>query len=143
MTGGTGGTAAGGAGGGGVNPLQAADPLAALLGLGVAGSRFPPTSRYAGISTATATAGTPDGHPIVYLLRRFVPQPERLAPIGEHVVAQGERLDMIAAAELGDPELFWRVCDANRALRPAELTEQPGRRLRIALPDGSPEANGA
>ena len=58
--------------------------------------------------------------------------------IGEHVVTQGERLDHIAARYFGDPELFWRLCDANRAMRPEELTETIGRRLGITLPEGVP-----
>ena len=58
----------------------------------------------------------------------------------EHVVGQGDRLDNITARYLGDPEQFWRVCDANRAMRPEELTEEIGRRLRITLPEGIPGA---
>jgi hypothetical protein len=65
-----------------------------------------------------------------------VPQPERFAALREHLVTEGDRLDNIAAQHLGDPELFWRLCDANRALRPDELTEEVGRRLRITLPEG-------
>ncbi|HYJ93740.1 MAG TPA: LysM domain-containing protein, partial [Vicinamibacterales bacterium] len=53
----------------------------------------------------------------------------------EHVVVEGERLDLIAAKYLGDSEQFWRICDANGAVRPAEL-EVVGRRLRITLPEG-------
>jgi hypothetical protein len=96
------------------------------------------TSRY--FSLPTTTYETPAGETIVYLRRRFVPRPEALAPLEEHTVALGERLDTIAAARLGDPEQFWRICDANRALRPEELTETVGRRLRITLPAGVPGA---
>ena len=39
---------------------------------------------------------------------------------------QGERLDNIAAAFLGDPELFWRLSDANGAMRPEELVQTVG-----------------
>jgi hypothetical protein len=99
-------------------------------------ANFPPNSRYNGIETATYE--TLDGRTIAYLRRRFVPQPERFALLQEHVVTEGERLDNITAAYLGDPELFWRVCDANRAMRPEELTETVGRRLRITLPEGIP-----
>jgi hypothetical protein len=67
-----------------------------------------------------------------------VPPPERFALLQEHVVTQGERLDNITARYLDDPEQFWRICDANRALRPDELTETVGRRLRITLPEGIP-----
>jgi hypothetical protein len=102
---------------------------------------FPSTSRYSEIESAELTM--PDGRTLVYLRRRFVPPPERLALLREHTVADGERLDHIAAAEIGDPERFWQVADANRAMRPDELTEQPGRRLRITLPEGVPGPRGA
>jgi hypothetical protein len=52
----------------------------------------------------------------------------------EHPVVQDDRLDNITARYLGDPEQFWRVCDANNAMHPRELTEEIGRRLRIPLP---------
>jgi hypothetical protein len=97
---------------------------------------FPPTSRYYGIETTTIE--TPDGKSHAYLRRRFVPQPERFTTLQEHVVVQGERIDNITARYLGDPLQFWRVCDANRAMRPEELTEELGRRLRITLPEGIP-----
>lgn len=100
---------------------------------------FPPTSRYA--LTAVATWTAPDGRPIPYLRRRFVPSPDRFALLEEHVVADGDRLDRIAGEYLGDPEAFWRVCDANAAIRPDELTEVAGRRLRITLPEGVPGVN--
>jgi hypothetical protein len=97
---------------------------------------FPPTSRYAGIDTKMIE--TADGRVVIYLQRRFVPSPDNFALLQEHVVTQGERLDNITARYLGDPEQFWRVCDANGAMRPQELTETIGRRLRITLPEGVP-----
>lgn len=97
---------------------------------------FPPTSRY--YNVATKTLKTPDGKTVVYLSRRFVPPPENFSPLHEYTVVQGDRLDNITARFLGDPEQFWRVCDANRAMRPDELTEIIGRRLRITLPEGIP-----
>lgn len=97
---------------------------------------FPPTSRYALIATDTFVRA--DGTPVTYLKRRFVPAPENFALLQWHRVVQGERLDNIAARYLGDPEQFWRLCDANRALRPDELTETIGRKLAITLPEGIP-----
>jgi hypothetical protein len=88
------------------------------------------SGRYAGIPVATYTGA--DQRPIVYLTRRFVPQPGQLVLVKEHAVRPGERLDHIAANHFGDPELFWRICDANRATDPS-LLEVPGRRLRITL----------
>ena len=98
-------------------------------------SGFPATSRYA--ATETTTLETAQGATIIYLKRRFVPSPERFALLQVHVVAQGERLDNITAQYLGDPEQFWRICDANRALRPQAI-EVVETRLRITLPEGVP-----
>ena len=97
---------------------------------------FPPTSRYA--LTPTTSLVRADGTMVTYLKRRFVPAPENLALLQWHQVVQGERLDNIAAKYLGDPEQFWRLCDANRALRPEELAETIGKPLRITLPEGIP-----
>ncbi len=93
------------------------------------------TSRYA--STGTAEITLPDGRTVSFLLRRSIPQPESLVEIGRHSVAEGERLDHIAAKYHGDPTLFWQVCDANRALHPKEM-ETIGKTLRITLPVGIP-----
>ena len=74
-------------------------------------------------------------------------QPQRMAgaetsgtavALEKQAVTQGDRLDNITAKFLGDPEQFWRVCDANNAMRPDELTEIIGRTLRITLPEGIP-----
>ena len=92
------------------------------------------TSRY--YTTETAKLETEGGKTIVYLRRRFIPQPERFETVKEHTIIEGERLDNITAQELGDPEQFWRIADANRAMRPDEMTEEIGRRIRITLPEG-------
>ena len=52
----------------------------------------------------------------------------------EHTVTQGDRLDNLATRYVGDPEQFWRICDANDVLRPEELTEEIGRIIKIGLP---------
>jgi len=102
---------------------------------------FPPASRYAGLGTAVWTAA--DGHTVAYVRRRLVPQPDRFALLQEHVVVDGDRLDNLAHRYLGDAEQYWRLGDANGALRPDALIETIGRRLRITLPEGIPgSANG-
>lgn len=116
-----------------IDPNQALQQL--LQPGSLVAALFPPTSRYYGIDTTTLE--TAEGKKIIYLKRRFVPLPERFELLQEHVVTQGERLDNITAKYLNDPEQFWRLCDANRALRPEEL-EELGRRLRITLPQGIP-----
>lgn len=98
-------------------------------------SAFGPTSRYSGLEIVKIDL---DGETWSYVRRRFVPHPENLAAVAEHLVIQSERLDHIAARYLGDPELFWRICDGNRALRPEELTETVGRRLAITMSEGVP-----
>jgi hypothetical protein len=114
------------------------DPLQALIAAGaIPADSFPPNSRYAGTPILAHDPG--DGRPAVpYLGRRLVPQPQTLAPLGEHSVAGGDRLDNLAAHYLGDPELWWRIADANVAAHPDELTATVGRRLRLAAPAGMP-----
>lgn len=109
------------------------DPLA-FLSQGGQGRSFPPNSRYHDVETVQFV--TPDGRTVACLRRRFVPPPENFATLQEHRVIEGERLDHLAARYLGDPELFWKLCDANNAFTPSELTEVPGRTLRITLPEG-------
>lgn len=99
---------------------------------------FPPTSRYANVETAEVEVGP--GRTVTFVRRRFVPQPDRFVLLLEHAVVDGDRLDNVTAKYLGDPEQFWRVADANGAMRPEELTETVGRRLRITLPEGIPGA---
>lgn len=95
-----------------------------------------PTSRYYGIDVATRT--TSDGRSIRYLRRRLLPQGDRLPVLGEITVAEGERLDQIAARTLSDPEQYWRICDANDAMRPADLVTTVGALLRIPVPQPEP-----
>lgn len=113
------------------------DPIQNLLGFGaVKTTPFPPGSRYSNIQTSTLT--TPDGKVTVYLRRRWVPSSEQLSLLQEYTVAQGDRLDNLAARLIGDPELFWQLCDSNGAMKPDDLTETPGRKLRVTLPPGIP-----
>ena len=97
-----------------------------------------PASRYAGLEIATSTV--PDGtggHRVVrYLRRRFPPQPADAGPLTTHLVVRGDRLDLLAAAQLGDPLLFWRICDVNLMIHPDELTSDRwiGRTVQIPGP---------
>lgn len=92
---------------------------------------FDPKSRYAALDTATH--GLPDGREVRYVRRRFVPPPGGEVLV-EHRVEQDDRLDRITAQYLGDPEAFWRVCDANLVLHPPHLTDELGARIAITLP---------
>jgi len=94
---------------------------------------LPTSSRYSGIDTALLE--TPDGRTVIYLRRRFVPPASRFTTRQLHRVVQGDRLDRLAAHYLGDPLLFWRIADANNAMRAEALVDRQGRLLRIALPE--------
>jgi hypothetical protein len=118
------------------------DPLQAFMQAnGLAQPLFPSTSRYYGIGTAQLTA--PDGTVVTYLKRRFVPQPENFSTIAEHLVVAGNRIDNLSAQYLGDPEQYWRLCDANGVMRPEALTETVGSTVRITLPEGVPGGDDA
>ncbi|MEK6804813.1 MAG: LysM domain-containing protein [Nitrospirota bacterium] len=117
------------------------DPLQALLDSALKANSFPPTSRYYNVKTASLV--TADGTMLVYLRRRFVPGSERFTVVQQHRVAGGERLDHLAATYMGDPEQYWRLCDANDAVRPDELTETLDRAIDIALPEGTTGVPGA
>jgi len=93
---------------------------------------FEPTSRYYALETTTLTL--PDGRQVAYKRRRFLPDGATLPLLTEVLVVEGDRLDLITARTLGDPEAFWRVCDANNVLDPFELTESIGRRVRVPIP---------
>jgi hypothetical protein len=99
---------------------------------------FEATSRYYEIETAELTVRDSSGEPHVgrYVRRRFITGAPSNATLVSHSVVQGERLDHLAARYLGDPTQFWRICDANNALRPEELVEEPGGRGDIPLPGG-------
>jgi hypothetical protein len=98
---------------------------------------FDSSSRYFGVETATRTVTDADGNDRVlrYKRRRVIPPQDDLPTLAEHRVTEGERLDNITARYAGDPTLFWRLCDANGVLRPAEL-EAVGRAIRIAMGRG-------
>jgi hypothetical protein len=51
--------------------------------------------------------------------------------VQSYAVALGDRLDLVAFRFYQDPLQFWRICDANGALLPEELTAELGRRLAI------------
>ena len=76
----------------------------------------------------------PDGRVISYVSRRIVPSRDYVPTLAEVSLSDGQRLDTIAAATLGDPELFWRICDANSALHPFDLVSEVGRVIKVPMP---------
>jgi hypothetical protein len=105
-----------------------------VAGGGTSGAPTAQNSRYYGLSTATWTL--PDGTMVRYLQRRIIPQPEQYATMRQYPTIEGDRIDNVANAQLGDPLLYWILCDANAAMDPDALTAEPGRVLRITLPAG-------
>jgi hypothetical protein len=119
-------------------------PLQTLIQMGVVPPVvFPTDSRYYGTGILQYTL--PNGPSVSYLQRRIVPQPgaPNFATVAQHTVRQGDRLDLLAARYLGDPIMFWLLCDANGAIRPWDLVATPGKVLNITTPQGVPGATGA
>lgn len=87
-------------------------------------------SRYEKVADAVITDGT--GREIRYKTIRYIVDPVAVAG---HRVTDDERLDHIAWQHFRNPERFWRICDANRALWPADLLEE-GAVLRIPAAEG-------
>jgi hypothetical protein len=119
-------------------------PLQTLIQMGVVPPVvFPTDSRYYGTGILQYTL--PNGQSVSYLQRRIVPQPgaPNFATVAQHTVRQGDRLDLLAARYLGDPIMFWLLCDANGAIRPWDLVATPGKVLNITTPQGVPGATGA
>ncbi|MCP4127242.1 MAG: LysM domain-containing protein [Gammaproteobacteria bacterium] len=94
-------------------------------------------SRYA--TTAVAQYTRADGSVVSYFKRRFIPRNPGTV-ISRHSVVEGERPDTIAAKTLGDPEQYWRLCDANGSMHPNELTDEVGKLLIIAIASGVDDA---
>ena len=83
-------------------------------------------SRYAAVGENEITDER--GRVVRYKKVRFIPETKARAT---HAVRQGERLDHIAFRLYRDAERFWRICDANHALRPDDLVSELGRRILI------------
>jgi hypothetical protein len=113
------------------------DPVQAFMqGNALTLSAFAPTSRYHGIATSQLVQS--DGRTVVFLQRRFLPPPENFAPLQIVTIVAGDRLDNLAAQHIGDPEQWWRLCDANHAMQPEALVATVGATLTLTLPEGVP-----
>jgi hypothetical protein len=64
----------------------------------------------------------------------MLPPREDLTTLLDLRVEDGQRIDSIAAATLGAPGLFWRICDANDALNPFDLMTRPGQIISVPMP---------
>lgn len=114
------------------------DQALASLVTSAAGTGAPTltSSRYYGSATLPYTL--PNGTQVMYLARRILPQASIYQALQSYVVVEGDRLDNLAAKYLGDPLLFWMICDANNSTDPDELTAQVGRSILIPLSSSIP-----
>jgi hypothetical protein len=94
------------------------------------------SSRYYG--SPVLTFAHADGTQVVYLQRRIVPRPSIYTSLLLHPTVDADRLDNLSSRYLGDPLLYWMICDANRATDPDALTAQVGRTIGIPLASGIP-----
>lgn len=94
---------------------------------------FEPGSRYYHLETATHEGQ--DGQSRRYVKRRFLPRAENLRTLVETPVDDGDRLDLVCARTLGNSEQYWRICDAENAMNPETLEQEPGRLLRVPVPE--------
>ena len=116
---------------------MATDPVQALIDAGaIPSSPFASNSRYAGVPFALYRRG-PGDDATAYVLRRFIPQRRDIAVLLEHIVTSGERPDLLAAQAFGDPELCWRIADANAVTDPFELTDTLAARIAIPSAPGT------
>ena len=77
---------------------------------------------------------TRDGREILFKARRLlIARPPRPPALWEEV-APADRPDLLAHRALGDPLMFWRLCEANAADDPFELTRATGRRVLVPPP---------
>ena len=115
---------------------MSSDPVQMLIDAGAfPDNSFPPNSRYHGAAIGRLKRSADDPG-VAYVLRRFIPQARDIGIAGEHIVNAGARPDTLASATLGDPELYWRIADANVVTDPLELTDTPGERVQIPRPNG-------
>jgi hypothetical protein len=91
-----------------------------------------PNRRYDGLPAAEVLL--PDGQLIRYRARRFLPRGSTLPILAKVTVSEGDRLDLIASRTYGSAEALWRICDANDAMNPDELTAEVGSILTVPLP---------
>jgi len=87
------------------------------------------SSRYEGVKETEFL--NKDGRTIRYKRMRFLPPTEGTLA---YTVTQNDRPDLIASQFFRNPEVYWRIADANRVMKVESLVEEPARRLLIPLP---------
>jgi len=111
------------------------DMLTALLAAGaLPQTSYGPDSRYYGQPVLVYTA--PDGTAVRYVQRRFIPAVARFPIATTYAVQQGDRIDVLSARFLGDTLVYWRIADANLAVRPDDPLVL-GKSINIPLAAGA------
>jgi hypothetical protein len=87
---------------------------------------FDRDSRYGQLTPLTVVG--PNGSPVRIVPIRFI-QPT--AAVIARRIKQGDRPDLLAYEFFQEPQLFWRIADANETMRPSELTALPGSLIGI------------
>ena len=90
---------------------------------------FPPNSRYYSVPLRKRVRA--DGTVETFVGRRIIPAMERYRALDRHRTIDDDRIDNVAAAAFGDPELYWRICDANAAMPPNDLVAETGKTILI------------
>ncbi|MBI4939651.1 MAG: LysM domain-containing protein [Actinobacteria bacterium] len=96
-------------------------------------------SRYDGAPVATVQVADGAGtlRDVAYLLARTPRDPGAVIPMAWHRVGGDDRVDLVADRYLGDPQAWWRICDANSALDPDALIgpDNEGAVVVIGVPE--------
>ncbi|MGD0808132.1 MAG: LysM domain-containing protein [Acidimicrobiales bacterium] len=111
--------------------------LQALFNAGaVTQQNYDAASRYYGLAVLSYTG--PAGAQVNYVSRRFIPPPTAFSALQLYRCQQGDRVDVVAGAILGNPLSYWQICDANIAVEPSDAVAVPGSYIIIPLPAGVP-----
>lgn len=95
-------------------------------------TKYPANSRYANAPVLNWRAA--DGTEIRYIGRRIIPEMSEYSTLDTYRASGHKRIDGLAEDYYGDPELYWRICDANGIERPSEALAEDGTKLTIPLP---------
>jgi hypothetical protein len=82
-------------------------------------------SRYANVPVYTIVDAQGRAHRALRM-RVIPPTPAYF----QHLVAETDRLDLMAFTYYAKPDRFWRICDGNSEMQPERLLE-PGRRVLV------------
>ena len=87
---------------------------------------FDPDSRYAKLTPITVIG--PSGNLVQIVPIRFISPTD---PVMSRRIQQGDRPDLLAYEFYKEPQLFWRIADANEVTRPGDLVSDPGNLIGI------------